>query len=276
MSAKKATDKSAKVDLDKLKDSFDSRFDTELVNDKLLEIENKFGLPKHIYVNDKGEIWTSKGDSVFKETGIPQIKKTIRNIAASGSRRQVFEAGELARVFIAACGCQGDCQCPPADAPQLNEAEIVVLGDDVIPDLMGEPELSSLNLPQQDQDQVATMVFSTILAEKEARLKDFGLFAAPRIAAFLNSEYQNLNFADIGSGKIKVFFDSKLASDDFNEDQFLEFLKEAAKGVQFIPFYNELVSEFSSKVSSELPDYFNIRNIVVGEVLEQMNVVKKD
>lgn len=276
VSAKKATEKSAKVDLEKLKDSFDSRFDTELVNDKLLEIENKFGLPKQIYVNDIGEIWTSKGDAVFKETSPTEIKKVIRTIAASGSRRQVFAADELSKLFItASCSCQGDCQCPPVGTPQLDEAQIIVLGDDVIPDLLNEPEMSALNLPTEDQDQVATMVFSTIIEEKQERLKDFATYAAPKIAAFLNGEFQNLNFADVGCGKIKVFFDSKLATDELTDEMFSEFLKEAAKGVNFIPFYNQLVSEFSSKISSELPDYFNIRNVVVGEVLEQMNV-KKD
>ena len=289
MSEKQALTKESKVDLSKIKDSLDSRFSTLLLNDDLLEIENKFGLPKIIYVNSKGEIWSSKADGVFKENKLPEIKKIIRTIAAS-SLKQTFKVDELFRIFYSAdksgsCGCSEGCSCPDgcdcgmecdySAKPQLNEDDVLKVGNDVLSDLIKESKIAELKLSPEDQEEVAKMAFIAILEDKEKKLSEFKQSLAPKIAKYLNDVFQNLTFVDMGSNEIRVMFDPKLASDHVTREEFVEFLKEAAKGSGFNGFYRDLVTNFSTKVSAALPDYFKVREVVISAVLEQLNGLEK-
>ena len=79
-----------------------------------------------------------------------------------------------------------------------------------------------------------------------------------------------MKFVNIGNGLIEVFFDSKLAS-NVSKNEFSDFLKVAFQDVDFLNVYSDLVKDFCKKNSSDLPDYFKIRNEVLSEVLEQIN-----
>jgi len=249
------------IDLNKVTNSLDARFKCELLEDNLLCIENKFGLPKHIYVNDKGESWTSSADVLVDSKNVGDVVKTVRNLAAS-KQELVFKVSDLFKLVA-----PPDCSLPE---PELLEDEVFEVGNDLATDILKEPEILALNLPQEDENEVVVMVFDSIADDKIQSFEEMESFIAPKLASFLNDTFENMKFINIGNGLVEIIFDSKLAS-NVSKDQFCDFLKVAFQDVDFFNFYSSCVKDFSKKISSDLPDYFKIRNEVINEVLEQIN-----
>lgn len=251
------------LDLKKLQTSLDARFAPTLIEDGLLEIENKYGFPKHIYVNKDGDIWTSDANQIYDGGTMSEVQKTIRSIAASGAASQVFKVSDLLKLLAPPCA---------EEQPAMSEDAVFDQGNEMTQDILKEPELQGLGLSPDDEQEIAVMVFSSVVEDKEEKLAQFHAAIAPKLASFLNESFKYLRFAHLGEDKIKVFFESKLATGSLNRSEFEELLKVAGSDLKNIDlYYKNLVSEFSTKVSSSLPDFFKIRNIVINEVLEQVN-----
>lgn len=253
------------LDLTKLQNSLDARFSPTLIEDGLLEIDNKLGFPKHIYVNKDGEIWTSDADQIYDGGSLKEVQKTIRTIAASGAAGQVFKMSDLLKLLAPPCALE---------QPQMDEDAVLEQGDEMTNDIMQEPEMQDLDLSPEDEHEVAVMIISSVVDDKNEKLQEFNASISPKVASFLNQSFKHLRFAHLGEDKIKVFFESKMASETLSRSEFEEFLKFAGSDLKnFDLYYQNLVSEFSAKVSSSLPDFFKIRNFVINEVLEQVNEI---
>ena len=249
------------IDLNKVQDSLDARFKCELLQDNLLSIENKFGLPKHIYVNDKGEIWTSSADVLVDSKNVGDVVRTVRNLTAS-KQELVFKVSDLFKLVA-----PPDCSLPE---PKLLEDEVFEVGNEVATDILEEPQILALGLSPEDKNEVVVMVFDFITDDKIQSFEEMESYLAPKLASFLSNTFENMKFVNIGNGLIEVFFDSKLAS-NVSKNEFSDFLKVAFQDVDFLNVYSDLVKDFCKKISSGLPDYFKIRNEVLSEVLEQIN-----
>lgn len=255
------------LDLKKIPDFLDARFKTNEIEDGLLEVENQHGFPKCIYVNDAGEIWTSKADGVTEAKTPEAAAKEIRSIV-SKSNENLFKISDMMKLL------------PPATQqgqenvdykPHLDENQILNHGSEVTKDILAEPEISSLGLAPQDQNQIAIMVFDVILDDKNKELANMHNHVAKKMASTLNEHFKNMFFVDNGDS-IQVFFDSKVAGNqEFSKEQIEEVLKYAFSELSLVNFYNEMVADYIMKVSSKEPDYFRLRDIILNEVLEQIN-----
>ena len=292
------------IDLEKLKNLLEPRFSKiEILKGTggqdddfdLIEIHN-ISLPKHIYVNSKGEIWTSASDLQEASSTNDAVKKVkeltagqkasaipvyvqatdeidsyrhVRDIVSLAS--QVFKVAEL-REVVAHCGCAVDCGngCHAAMVPALSEAQVQFQGDEIVNDLLTEPEITGLGLSPEDQDEVVVMVFDDVIASKEEKLAQADVILAPKVAAFLDKQFENIRFSHLRDDQIEVYFDAKLATGPVSKEAFTEFLRTATQDMEIQKFFVSIAKDFSSKVSSAVPDYFLLRNTVVSEVLEQV------
>jgi len=257
--------KTAKINLQSLIQDVSAKFNADFIDDDILELKNKFGFPKTIYVNSNGSVWSDNPELGASDGGsAADVQKKIREMTAS--RDDEFKAKELIKLF-AHCGCD--------EQPGLIEDIIQPQGDEITKDVLGEPEIMELQLSPENQDELATMIFQSLLASKEEKLEQFEPHLAGKLASHLNATYENLTFLDLGDGSIKVTFDNKFAQSRPSRQDLVDLLKTASEGVDLSDFYKQIVTDFSKKVSEELPDYFSIRKEVVAEVLEQINEQEK-
>lgn len=253
------TAKVASVNLQTILEESSAKFAPDFIDDDILELKSKFGFPKTVYVNSDGDVWSDDAEKgVFKAISTDDVQKKIRELTAS--KDDVFSAKELMQVFACECG-----------NPLLDEAAVQLQGDEIVGDMLNEPEIIVLDLSPENQNQLAQMVFDSLLNAKEQDLETFEPHLANKLASYLNGVFENLVFLDLGNGSIKVTFDNKLAHARPSRQELIDLLKTASEGVDLTDFYQQTVTDFSKKVSEKLPDYFSLRKEVVSEVLEQIN-----
>jgi hypothetical protein len=245
--------KVASLDLSKVKQDLGARAQVNSIDDSMLEVSHE---GKKIYLNSAGEIWTSDADSLkFVNTPSNAVKELRRMMASSRVSFEI-EAEELIK--------EGD---PVLAEPVLEDtpAEVVVvqMGDEIMGDLMAEPEVA--DLCEQDQDEVAVMVMDELLHEKCA---SYIKKMAQESAKILSGTFENMKFEAIGS-KIKISFDSKLASGEVSKEEFRSFLFDAVTNSDFYPKIGAKAEEIRNLVASEIPDYFRIRSLLLKEIKEQ-------
>jgi hypothetical protein len=255
------TAKTAKIDLKEFAGSVGGKFTSSFIDDDILELKNRFGFPKTVYLNSDGDVWSDDPDAGYAHASSEDdAQKKIRELTAS--KGDVFAAKELVQLF-ASCGCN--------EQPELLEDVIQVQGGEMAQDILNEPEVVVLELSPENQDQLATMVFDSLLNTKEQDLETFEPHLASKLATHLNHIFENLSFLDLGNGSIKVTFDNKFARVRPTRQDLIDLLKTASEGVDISDFYKQVVTDFSKKVSEKLPDYFFVRKEVVSEVMEQIN-----
>jgi len=253
--------------LKKIPELLDARFKANLLDDNLLEIENEHGLPKTIYVNNKGEIWSSEADGVSQSKSPESAAKEIRSIV-SRTAQNSFKISDMFKMLPGEQQQHIDRNKPHM---QLDEGQIVNQGSDITKDVLQEPEISSLNLSPEDQNQVAIMVFDVLLNDKNQDLNNLPIHAASKLASKLNDIFQNMTFVNNGD-EIQVFFDAKIAgTQKISKEQTTEVLKYALSDLNLVNLYNEIVADYIKKISSKEPNYFKLRDIIISEVLEQIN-----
>lgn len=247
--------KVASLDLSKVKSDLGARAQVKSLDDSMLEISNG---EKKIYLNSAGEIWTSEANDLKSVNSPAGAVKELRKMMASD--RMSFEI--LAEDLIK----EGD---PVLAEPVLEdtpvEMVVVEMGGDIINDLMDEPEVQ--DLCEEDQGEVAVMVMDELLADKKASYLKKLAFRSSKI---LSGIFENMSFEPIGS-KIRVSFDSKMASSDLTKEDFMPFFVKSVSETDFYSKISSEVEEIRSKTASELPDYSKIRGVLLQEIKEQKN-----
>jgi len=254
-----SSNKIANLDLQKVKKDLGARANSTLYamtdENNILHITDS---DKNIYVNASGEIWTSGSDKFYKTvSNASNAVQEVRKLMASS--RISFEI--LAEDVLK----NGDpVLAEPVFEDSPEQVVIIEVGDEIISDLMNEPEVEELC--PEDQDEVAVMVFDEILADKNSSyLKKM----SKKSCDFLNEIFENMKFTAIGN-KIKVSFDAKLASSNLSKKEFQDFLFSTVKDSDLYSKLSTVANEERSKTASELPNFFRIREVILKEIKEQL------
>lgn len=245
-----------RIDLNRLKDALYPRFrKVELLDDDLLEVKN-LGTPRYIYINASGEIWSNQTDEEFKNVKtLNEANRAIRSLAASKST--LFKFSEIKEIF----NCKNE--------PKLLENPIQKYGNEIVSDILKEPDIIKLKLSSEEEDELAEMVFGEIIASKENELSLFDTVVSKSVVKLLNDNFENLKFSNF-EDNIEIYYNNKLAEEEYKKEDFSDFLKEACKELKIRNFYESVSVEFSKKVSIKLPDFFRIRDAVLKEVKDQI------
>jgi ribosomal protein L37AE/L43A len=243
--------KIAKIDLQKVQDNISGK--SSFIDDDILEIK---GHTKTVYVNSTGDIWTNEADFVKNVQNPSVAAQEVRKIMASSRMSFDITAEDILK--------HGDpVLAEPVFEDSPEEKVIVEFGDEIISDLMCEPEIQVLC--PEDQDELAVMVFDEMLCDKQASyLKNM----AKESAKVLNGIFENMKFSAVGS-KIKVSFDAKLAS-NVSKSEFKEFLLSTIKNSEFYSKISHVAEQQRVKAAYEIPDFFKLRSLLLREIKEQL------
>jgi ribosomal protein L37AE/L43A len=244
-----SSSKIAKIDLQKVQENISGK--SSFIDEDILEIK---GHAKTVYINSTGDIWTSEADFVKNVQNPSVAAQEVRKIMASS--RMSFDI--LAEDILK----HGDpVLAEPVFEDSPEEQALVEIGDEIISDLMVEPEIQVLC--HEDQDEIAVMVFDELLCDKHANyLKRM----AKESAKILNDIFENMKFSAVGS-KIKVSFDAKLAS-EVSKTDFTEFLLATIKDSDFYSKISQAAENQRMKAAQEIPDFFRIRNLLLRRIKE--------
>lgn len=247
--------KVASIDLSKVTQDLGSRAQLNKIDHSMLELSHD---GKKIYLNSAGEIWTSDANSLRLVTSPSHAVKELRKMMASSRISFDIIAEDLIK--------EGDpVLAEPVIEDTASEVIVIQMGDEIMTDLMGEPEVS--DLCAEDQEELAVMVMGEILSDKRASYLKKVAFESSKL---LSDTFVNMKFEPVGS-KIKVSFDSKLASSDLTNEQFASFLFGEISDSDFYSKLSNKVSLIREKVAREIPDYFKIRDLLIAEIKEQKN-----